>query len=230
MKKGIAMLLVLSCVMALIGCGNQNEESAAPTGYPSGTIQQPQVMYNGQVYFYFATGFDELLPDGFELVGSITVVDNDNGPTDHFHGARVELGQEVYASETNTDTVYIKYEKGYAQFAVREKTEPQNEVMEYFADKYDMMFKLWGPEEHDLYAFYIYPDHAEWECHILMPANTDDIEQYQKNLSWEVVGDELIISGAESHEVFKIDISAETATSATTGRVYKIYEMEPPLE
>lgn len=230
MKKLIALFLSLICVLPLIGCAHQNEDSTTPTGYPTGKIQQPQIMYNGQVYFYFATGFAEPLPDGYELMGSISGVDNDNEPTEDFHGARVELGQEVYASEANTDTVYMKYEKGYAQFAVREKTESQNEVLKYFTDKYDMRFKLWGPEGNDLYAFYIYPDHAEWECHILMPENTDDIEQYQKNLSWEVVGDELIISGAGGQETFKIDISLETATSATTGRVYKIYEMEPPLE
>lgn len=230
MKKLIALFLTWICVLSLSGCGHQNADSTTPTGYPTGKIQQPQIMYNGQVYFYFATGFDEPLPDGFELVGSISVVDNDNEPTEDFHGARVELGQEVYASEANADMVYMKYEKGYAQFAVREKAEPQNEVLKYFADRYDMRFKLWGPEGHDLYAFYIYPDYAEWECHILMPANTDDIAQYQKDLSWEVVGDELMIRGAGSQETFKIDISTETATSTTTGRVYKIYGMDPPIE
>ena len=230
MKKLIALFLTWICVLSLAGCGHQNADSTTPTGYPTGKIQQPQILYNGQVYFYFATGFAEPLPDGYELVGSISVVDNDNEPTEDFHGARVELGQEVYASEANTDMVYMKYEKGYAQFAVREKAESQNEVLKYFADKYDMRFKLWGPEGNDLYAFYIYPDYAEWECHILMPANTDDIAQYQKDLSWEVVGDELMIRGAGSQETFKIDMSMETATSTTTGRVYKIYAMDPPIQ
>jgi hypothetical protein len=41
--------------------------------------------------------------------------------------------------------------------------------------------------------------------------------------------DELIITG-EWQETFKIDITAETATSTTTGKVYQIYEMQPPLE
>lgn len=230
MKKLAALLLTVICVLPLIGCAYQNEDAATPTGYHTGKIQQPQIMYNGQVYFYFATGFGEPLPDGYELVGSICVVDNDKEPTEDFHGARVESGQEVYASKANTDSVYMKYEKGYARFTVEEKTEPQNEVLKYFADKYDMTLKLWGPEGHDLYAFYIYPDHAERECHILMPANTDDIAEYQKDLSWEVIGDELMISGAESQETFKIDILLETATSTTSGRVYKIYGMDLPLE
>jgi len=119
MKKMIALLLALACVLALVGCG-QNEDPTTPTGYPTGKIQQPQIMYNGQVYFYFATGFDEPLPDGYELVGSISAVDNDNEPKEDFHGARVELEQEVYASASNAETIYVKYEKGYAQFAVKE--------------------------------------------------------------------------------------------------------------
>ena len=145
MKKVIALFLTVICLLFLIGCAYQNEDPTTPTGYPTGKIQQPQILYNGQVYSYFATGFAEPLPDGYELVGSICGVDNDNEPTEDFHGARVEAGQEVYASEVNADTVYVKYEKGYAQFTVREKTEPQNEVLRYFADRYDMRFKLWGP-------------------------------------------------------------------------------------
>jgi hypothetical protein len=220
----IALVLALVCVLALLGCG-QNDDPTTPTGYPTGKIQQPQIMYNGQVYYYFATGFDEPLPDGYELVGSISAVDNDNEPTEDFHGSRVELGQEVYASASNAETVYVKYKKGYAKFVVKSKTEPQNEVMQFFADKYDMKFTLWGPEGQDLYAFYIYPEYAERECHILMPENTDDVAEYHKDLSWEVVDDELIITGAWQ-EIFKIDITAETATSKTTGKVYQIYEMQ----
>jgi hypothetical protein len=225
MKKLIALVLALVCVLALVGCG-QNDDPTTPTGYPTGKIQQPQIMYNGQVYYYFATGFDEPLPDGYELVGSISAVDNDNEPTEDFHGSRVELGQEVYASASNAETVYVKYKKGYAKFVVKSKTEPQNEVMQFFADKYDMKFTLWGPEGQDLYAFYIYPEYAERECHILMPENTDDVAEYHKDLSWEVVDDELIITG-EWQETFKIDITDETATSTTTGKVYQIYEKQP---
>ena len=118
MKKLIALVLALVCVLALVGC-SQNDDPTTPTGYPTGKIQQPQIMYNGQVYFYFATGFDEPLPNGYTLVGSIAVVDNDNAPTEDFHGARVELAQEVYASEADTENVYVKYEKGYAQFSLK---------------------------------------------------------------------------------------------------------------
>ena len=119
MKKRIVLLLALTCALTMIGCAAQNETPATPTGYPTGKIQQPQIMYNGQVYFYFATGFDEPLPDGYEFVGSITVVDNDHEPTESFCGARVDVGQEVYASISNTEAIYVKYEKGYARFAMK---------------------------------------------------------------------------------------------------------------
>ena len=108
---------------------------------------------------------------------------------------------------------------------VSAETQTQNEILQFFADKYNMKFTLWGPEGHDLYAFYIYPDHAERECLILMPANADDVAECIKNLAWEVVDDELIITG-EWQETFKIDLSAKTATSVATGKVYQIYEMQ----
>ena len=121
MKKTIALLLALFCILMLGGCEQQNEDTNRPTGYPAGKIQQPQIMYNGQIYFYFATGFDEPLPEGYALVGSITVVDNDKEPTEDFYGARVDVKQEVYASEADTNTIYVKYEKGYAEFVIKNK-------------------------------------------------------------------------------------------------------------
>ena len=127
MKKFMVLFLILNFMLALIGCTRQNEFSASPTGYSTGTIQQPQIMYNGQVYFYFATGMDEALPDEYEFAGSISAVDNDNEPTEDFHGARVELGQEIYASKVNTETIYVKYEKGYAKFAIKNRDTVQNE-------------------------------------------------------------------------------------------------------
>lgn len=104
-------------------------------------------------------------------------------------------------------------------------TEPQNEVLQYLSDKYDMEFRLYGPEGQDLYVFYIYPDHAEHKCYILMPENTDDIAEHYNALSWEIADDELIITG-QWQGSFKIDISAETATDKETGKVYRICEMQ----
>ena len=109
------------------------------------------------------------------------------------------------------------------------QAEAPNEVLTFLDEKYGLAFRLWGPEGHDLYVFHIFPDHAERECHILMPANTDDIAEFHEELAWEVAGNELIITG-EWEEAFLIDISAGTATSTATGKVYEICEAEPPLE
>ena len=95
------------------------EREVTPTGYPSGEIQQPQIRYNGQLYFYFATGFDEPLPSGYNRVGEIAAVDNTAEPAEDFHGARVEVGQEIYASDSALDTIYVEYEKGYTAFSIR---------------------------------------------------------------------------------------------------------------
>ena len=109
------------------------------------------------------------------------------------------------------------------------QTEAPNEVLAFLDEKYGLAFRLWGPEGHDLYVFHIFPDHAERECHILMPANTDDIAEFHEDLAWEIAGNELIITGAWE-ESFLVDISANTATSTATGKVYEICEAEPPLE
>lgn len=118
MKQVIAIVLVLVCVLTMAGCAILSEDPITPTGFPDGEIQQPQIMYNGIIYFYYATGFNEPLPYGFEYVGSLSAIDNQNEPAEDFCGARVELGQEVYASATNADTVYLKYDQGYAQFSI----------------------------------------------------------------------------------------------------------------
>ena len=144
MKRFIGLLLTLFSMLALVGCAQQKEEPAVPTGYPTGKIEQPQIMYNGQVYFYFATGFDEPLPDDYELAGSVSAVDNDNAPTVDFHGARVELAQEVYASKANTETVYVKYENGYAQFTIKNHDTANFQMPEEgcYSNDYDEILRI----------------------------------------------------------------------------------------
>ena len=98
------------------------EEPTTPTGYPSGELQQPQIMYDGLIYYYFATGFDEPLPDGYECVGEVAEVDNVNIPQNDFQGARVELMQEIYVLPGIHDTIYVKYDSGYARFSLKQQT------------------------------------------------------------------------------------------------------------
>ena len=104
----------------------RKEEPTTPTGYPSGELQQPHIMYDGLLYYYFATGFDEPLPDGYECVGEVVEVDNVNIPQNDFHGARVELMQEIYVLPGIHDTIYVKYDDGYARFSLKEQTAPES--------------------------------------------------------------------------------------------------------
>ena len=81
MKKMTALILALSVVFLLFGCTPAEETVLTPTGYPSGEIQRPQIMYNGKVYIYGATGFNEPLPIIYAPVGHVKAIDNINAPT-----------------------------------------------------------------------------------------------------------------------------------------------------
>ena len=118
MKKMTALILALSMVFLLFGCTPAEETTLSPTGYPSGEIQQPQIMYSGKIYLYTATGFDAPLPSGYVHVGSVENIDNINTPTQDFCGAQVDLGQKVFAKESDPSSIYVQYESGYARFFV----------------------------------------------------------------------------------------------------------------
>lgn len=118
MKKMTALILALSMVFLLLGCTPAEETVLTPTGYPSGEIQRPQIMYNGKVYIYGATGFNEPLPIIYAPVGHVKAIDNINAPTQDFTGAQVELRQTIYASEKDPSSIYVAYNNGYARFFV----------------------------------------------------------------------------------------------------------------
>lgn len=119
MKKHYCVILCL-CFL-LVGCAfNESEEDTVPTGYPSGEISQPQIMYNETLYLYFATGFDEQLPDTFSLAGYVENVDNVATPNTNWSGSRVEVGQKVYADTNDPNHIYLEYETGYAKFSCKD--------------------------------------------------------------------------------------------------------------
>ena len=117
MKKSI--LLLLLSIMLLSACTPHNTGSLQSTGYPSGELQQPQIMLNGKIYYYTASGFDLPLPEGYTVAGEILSVDSVNPPAENFHGGRVEVGQKVYISSPATDSVYLQYDSGYALFTLK---------------------------------------------------------------------------------------------------------------
>lgn len=225
MKKMIALLLPFILGLTFTACGNKKGQD-----YLDAKVLE--VKDSEIIAVCIEESANQL--EGAALVVSRKVISADGVP-------ELEADDEIRvvfdSGKVSRSGDPVKIEHVYAIYLLDDleigettEAESRSEVLQYFADKYALRFQLWGPEGNDLYAFRIYPDHAEWECHILMPENTDDVEQYQKDLTWEVVGDELIISSAEGQEAFCIDMAAETATSATTGRVYQIYAMEPPMK
>lgn len=245
MKKYIAILLSLSCIFAFAACGSNKIDMTQPV-FETENIKGVTV--------YSMPDFEEGIPvpdedmdavihwiSSFRLDKKAGKEGDKLDPGTGIRSFAIEyLDGTIVESDANTITIdgtiyYMKSESRpvcIEELFAEKRAEADNEVLQFLSNKYGLKFKLWGPEGQDLYAYRVYPDHADWECHILMPENTDDIEQYQKNLSWEVVGNELNISGTggEWQETLTIDISKETATSVTTGRVYKIYEMDPPLK
>ena len=110
---------MILCLLLLTGCRDE-KHSVTPTGYPPGEIDQPQVMYENIIYYYNWTGFEEELPDNYEQVGSVTSVDNIEPPQKNFSGSRVDLEQEIYALESEPNSIYIKYKNGFALFSASE--------------------------------------------------------------------------------------------------------------
>ncbi|MBT9778986.1 hypothetical protein GPL15_21140 [Clostridium sp. MCC353] len=115
MKKSLLSALLLT-LLSVTACQTQPEVPDTPTGYASDEIDQPQLMYENERYYYSAAGFDQKLPDGYLLVGEVGSVDDKHEPVENFAGSRLEVGQKIYADETDKDSIYVQYGDGYAEF------------------------------------------------------------------------------------------------------------------
>lgn len=117
---GAAVLFIMACTACGSSEGNVSGTNGAETstGVESGMIEQPQVMYDGYIYYYNATGRDEKLPEGYEIAGTIKKVDSKDYPAENFAaaGVDIEVGQEIYISTTEKNVIYLKYDSGYARF------------------------------------------------------------------------------------------------------------------
>ena len=126
-RKGIFIGAAALSIMACTACGSSEGNVSGTngvetsTGVESGMIEQPQVMYDGYIYYYNATGRDEDLPEGYESVGAIEKVDSKDYPAENFAaaGVDIEIGQEIYISKEEKNVMYLKYDSGYARFERR---------------------------------------------------------------------------------------------------------------
>ena len=130
-RKVIFIGAAVLSIMAYTACGNSGGNvsgtngAETSTGVESGMIEQPQVMYDGYIYYYNATGRDEDLPEGYESVGAIEKVDSKDYPAENFAaaGVDIEIGQEIYISKEEKNDIYLKYDSGYARFERRPEEE-----------------------------------------------------------------------------------------------------------
>lgn len=112
----ITIILLLCSVLIFLNNNNRQQlDAATPTGFSDGVTDQPQFMYDGVIYYYYATGFHERLPEDYYNIGSIESVSNYEKPSEDFVGAQLEEGQKIYKSG-NSNILYVQYDSGYAKF------------------------------------------------------------------------------------------------------------------
>lgn len=136
-------VVVLSMLFLLSGCGKKqgtfvSDDSSSnpvttvtsssqsgdagndPTGLSSGMISPPQVKVNGIVYVYHYNGKRERLTDEYEIIGTVTEVNDYEIPKDDFCAGGGELnlrtGQEIYVYKQNDSVVAVRCEDGYYMF------------------------------------------------------------------------------------------------------------------
>lgn len=117
MRNKYILIFVFLLLCLLSSCHLSKSNETTPTGYPSNEIDQPQVMYNDTIFYYWATGFDEELPDEYIYIGEVESIDNKEHPLKNYEGSRLEIGQKIYANDKIPEIIYIKYENGYARFS-----------------------------------------------------------------------------------------------------------------
>lgn len=65
MKNKYILVFAFLLLCLLCSCQTPKNTRTAPTGYSSDEIDQPQIMYNDTLFYYWATGFGEELPDDY---------------------------------------------------------------------------------------------------------------------------------------------------------------------
>lgn len=116
-RKCIPLLLVV--LLLFSGCGQEASQEAQPTGYASG-VQQPQVVYQGTLYYYQATGFAETIPSTFSLAGTVAQRNDLTPPQEDWCSSLVAVGAGIYTDENNPTFIYVEDSQGIAKFSSRE--------------------------------------------------------------------------------------------------------------
>lgn len=118
----IIVIIIITVIVAKNNSENRSGNVENATGVEEGEIEQPQIMIGGEIYYYFATGFDEKLPENSEYIGAVEKVDNTKVPKNDFEGVQVRKGQKIYkASDNNDKKIYVEYGNDeYAIFSIKQ--------------------------------------------------------------------------------------------------------------
>lgn len=93
----------------------ENSGNEQPTGYPSGEVQRLYVFYNDKLYVYndnkLSLSEDEItqIYEGYEMVGTIQKISNQEMPDEQLEASRCEVGLNVYANQNKTDEILLYY-------------------------------------------------------------------------------------------------------------------------
>lgn len=149
--KKVFITLGLSCLL-LVGCQTAHKtipesSTLTPTGYASEEVQRISVFYDDSLYLYNATGFDLPKEEGWEFLGQVVSVNNQEWPSEDFVGTHLNVGQEIYWEPSKPQTLYVKYNNGFALF---EAEETKKEESTEYLDCVTAEIKLWTSDSLEL--------------------------------------------------------------------------------
>lgn len=118
-------------------------------------------------------------------------------------------------SIVNSTTIAAEYSEIETTIPVNSANE-DNFSLDIIVQKCGLPFRFYNPVDMELYCFYFFESHARREY-----SSFSDGMVTHDSLTWEIIGDEMIVSG-DWNERFTLDLEAFTATSLADGMVYRI--------
>ena len=112
MKKLVALVLVLVCVLGLVACGQETEESTAVGDYP------PMVMFND--ILYSAASYLDNHKEDLTVAGKIESCIDYGVPTENNQANDPLVGCEIYTTTSAPDFIFVLYNGAYSSYKATE--------------------------------------------------------------------------------------------------------------
>lgn len=124
-KKIFTIIFLVMGLLSLSACSSENnadtantsETTEGETGYPSGEVQRPYLVYEGELYQHTFENrkiskdkISEEYP-GYEYVASIEKISNKEMPDEELEASRFSEGTEIYA---NGESIIV-YDNGFVK-------------------------------------------------------------------------------------------------------------------